>query len=176
MNLIRELDSGVGPTGFTFLFLDSESIELANAVTMIEESPNIKPGQKEAIMTNLKGDMEIFQKHRQAVEAHRHHSPWIQSTELSDNIADMYRLTRAISHSVTRTMSKFSSRVKRQQNNLLPNLQKTCKDLVSPNITCPLDDRYRSANGQCNNLVHHNFGAAGIAMRRFSDPAYHDGL
>jgi len=158
----------------------TESPPRAIVPTLIEESTNFSPEQKEAITTNLEKDLQSFDKHKEATEAQRFKKPWVQSTEFSDAIADISRESFAIIHSINQTISEFRNRnSQRQHSDISDDLtniaEQTCKDVLNPDISCPDSDRYRTQDGSCNNLLHPFFGAARIAMRRFATPAYTDG-
>ena len=181
--------------------------------TFIEESLTFSPEQKKAITNNLKRDLKSFDEHKVAAESQRYKKPWVQSTELSDVIADISRQSEAIIHSINKTISRFANRsvsqqqdnnyltsiaedrsVSQQQNNYLTSIAEdrsvsqqhdnyltsiaelTCKDVFNPATSCTDDDKYRTADGSCNNLLNPSFGAARIAMKRFAAPAYTDSM
>ena len=88
--------------------------------TFIEESLTFSPEQKKAITNNLKRDLKSFDEHKVAAESQRYKKPWVQSTELSDVIADISRQSEAIIHSINKTISSFANRsVSQQQDNYL---------------------------------------------------------
>merc|ERR1712142_1045307 len=153
---------------------------LATTNDLIQQS-SYTPEEKKEISKNLKKDLESFVEHVKARENQRYKKPWVQSTELSDNIADMSRLSGAILLSLNKTIGSFghkfsSSNDYSSEIDLLTETHKnTCKDIINDKITCQTDDKYRTSDGSCNNLLHPTFGAAGIAMRRFVPPAYADG-
>lgn len=146
--------------------------------TFIEESLTFSPEQKKAITNNLKRDLKSFDEHKVAAESQRYKKPWVQSTELSDVIADISRQSEAIIHSINKTISSFANRsVSQQQDNYLTSIAElTCKDVFNPATSCTDDDKYRTADGSCNNLLNPSFGAARIAMKRFAAPAYTDSM
>ena len=146
--------------------------------TFIEESLTFSPEQKKAITNNLKRDLKSFDEHKVAAESQRYKKPWVQSTELSDVIADISRQSEAIIHSINKTISRFANRsVSQQQDNYLTSIAElTCKDVFNPATSCTDDDKYRTADGSCNNLLNPSFGAARIAMKRFAAPAYTDSM
>ena len=76
--------------------------------TFIYGSSILSPEQKEAITTNLEKSLQSWDKYEAAVEAQRHNSPWVQSTELSDRIAKTSRERIAILHYIETTISKFT--------------------------------------------------------------------
>ena len=151
------------------------------ALISLEESDLFTTEEKEAITKNLERDLDSFLVHMEAADAQRHKKPWIQSTELSDKIGIRSRICEAVISSINTTITNFlrsrSSKL-RQAGTILPDIQeKICTDIINPDIICPVDDKYRTANGSCNNRVNPNFGAAGIAMLRFAlPPSYADGM
>merc|ERR1712142_263788 len=153
---------------------------LATTNDLIQQS-SYTPEEKKEISKNLKKDVESFVEHGKAGENQRYKKPWVQSTELSDNIADMSRLSGAIMLSLNKTIGSFghkfgSSNDYSSEDDLLRKAHgMACKNIINRKITCPADDKYRTPDGSCNNLLHPKFGAAGIAMRRFVPPAYADG-
>ena len=149
--------------------------------TFIEESLTFSPEQKKAITNNLKRDLKSFDEHKVAAESQRYKKPWVQSTELSDAIADTSRQSEAIIHSINKTISSFANRsvyqLKRQQDSSLISIAElACREMLNPATSCPDDDKYRTADGSCNNLLNPSFGAARIAMKRFAAPAYTDSM
>ena len=147
----------------------------------MDESPDFTPNQKGAIKNDLEKVIKSFEKHLAAADAQIRKSPWVQSTELSDNIAKKSRRRGAICHSIEKTIScfnvrKFSDAEKNLENILTKVQDNFLKDNLDQPIRCEEDNRYRTLNGSCNNLRHKSFGAAGTALSRLLPPAYADGL
>ena len=146
----------------------------------MDESPDFTPNQKGAIKNDLEKVIKSFEKHLAAADAQIRKSPWVQSTELSDNIAKKSRRRDAICHSIEKTIScfnarKFSDAAKNLENILTKIQDNFLKDDLDQPIRCQKDDRYRTVNGSCNNLRHKSLGAAGTALSRLVPPAYADG-
>ena len=167
-----------------YLYLGKNSAVLATTNDLIQQS-SFTPEEKKEISENLEKDISSFEEHVKATENQRYKKPWVQSTELSDNIADMSRLSSAILLSLNKTISSFGKKFSSSndynseidlQTQIHKKIEETCKEIINHKITCPADDKYRTPDGSCNNLLNPTFGAAGIAMRRFVPPAYADGM
>ena len=127
--------------------------------------------------------MESYEEHKEAAEAQRYKKPWVQSTELSDTIGDISSQKDAIIHSINKTITSFTVRnIADVQRMSMLTLISSVACGISPSTTtttpnpCQTADKYRTADGSCNNLGDKSFGAAGIPMRRFVPPEYADGM
>jgi tRNA nucleotidyltransferase/poly(A) polymerase len=149
----------------------------------IDKFPNFTTKQKKEIKKNLEKDINSQNKHEKSAEAQQFKKLWVQSTKVSNNIAQNSRLSEAIISSIENSISdfpeKFLGKMKRMSNPYIETVISACKEALDTisetNIFCQEADKYRSLNGVCNNLDNKTFGAAGIAMRRFAAPAYADG-
>ena len=93
----------------------------------------------------------------------RREKGWIQSTPISEMIAENKRRQAKIS-----ALAKGGEGAKT-----------TCRnefdEILRPKGSCDETYKYRTITGDCNNLQLSSRGAAGIAMRRLAPTAYEDG-